>query len=373
MGCAQSRDEARQAAFGEDFNTVPYAYKASANENLLEFHPFDKLVWTYLGGEAKESKDAVFGAFDAKDKKWEKPDGFEAAALKLFNELKALHTWAATGVDADKQTGWGKYNQKQVQEALNATLTNIAGTYEKLTWPEAPPANPGAAAGDAPPAVGDPPAAGAAADAPAAGAENEGGETEFPAALLKSYVDNDFFADLVKSAVVSKEIVPAFNLFGKGLAFDPTMGMIPGGAPKVDMEFAATVIFFFVNTQETTSEDKEIWFTANFTDEDKAELDEAIEAKDKKTLIFPGVIVAYKEETEASGKINTAGEKCKNKITFKYKNGKYFENEDKFLIARLTAKITEVDKDKNVITLEDAADFKFDTVKAWVDKAKPAA
>ena len=32
MGCAQSRDEARKAAFGQDFNTVPYAFKAADNK-----------------------------------------------------------------------------------------------------------------------------------------------------------------------------------------------------------------------------------------------------------------------------------------------------------------------------------------------------
>ena len=377
MGCARSRftrDEARHAAFGEDSNTVPYAYKASANENLLEFHPFDTLVYTYLGGDAKESGDSVFGSFDAKDKKWSKTGGFEAAATTLFDQLKALHKWAATGVDADKKTGWGKYNQKQVEDALNATLTAIAGTFEKLKWPEVPPAAAGGE-GEEVPATGAADASAVPAEVAAgdAAAENEGGESEFPAALLKSYVDNDFFADLVKSAVVSKEIVPAFNLFGKGLAFDLTMGMIPGGAPKVDMKFAASVIFFFVKTQETTSEYKEIFWAAHFTDEDKEELYEALEAKDKMTLIFPGVIVAYKDQAGADGKIVAANEKCKNKITFKYKNGKYFENGDNFLIARLTAKIVEASgDDKSVITLEDASDFKFETVKAWVEKSLAA-
>ena len=136
MGCAQSRDEARKAAFSGDYNTVPYAYKACDNKSLDAFHPFDKFVSAYLGGSDKGLADASFKSFDPKEKTWGDKDVFKAPATTLFESLKGLHAWAKTGVDADKPTGWGKYNSKQVVDALDATLTNIASTFEELKWPE---------------------------------------------------------------------------------------------------------------------------------------------------------------------------------------------------------------------------------------------
>lgn len=67
-------------------------------------------------------------------------------------------------------------------------------------------------------------------------------ESRFPAALLKSYVEHEFFADLVKSAVISSEMDMEHER-------DP----LPGDAPYVDMKFAAAVLFFFVSGQEVDS------------------------------------------------------------------------------------------------------------------------
>lgn len=188
MGCAQSRDEARKAAFSEDYNTVPYAYKACDNKSLEAFHPFDKFVSAYLGGSDKGFADAPFKSFDPKEKTWGDKDVFKTPATALFDSLKGLHAWAKTGVDADKPTGWGKYNSKQVLDALDATLTNIAGTFEELKWPEEAPA-------DAPKDGEEPKPADPKPE------EAEGGAHEFPEKLVQSFVEQDFFADLVKSAI----------------------------------------------------------------------------------------------------------------------------------------------------------------------------
>jgi len=289
MGCAQSRDETRQAAFGADYNTVPYAFKVYDNTTgIADLHPFDKLTVAYVGSDAKEAADATFGAF--KEGKWGKPDAITAATKTLFTELKALHEWAKTNADAEKPTNFGKYNQKQILDDLDGTLTKIAGVVEELKWPEAAPAaaDGAAAGGDAAPAGGAdagaegaqneggdeaaPAGEGAAAAAPAAA---EGGESKIPAELLAAYLAHPFFADLVKSQVTHAEVVPAFNLFGKGLAVVDPLALIPNGPPKVDAKFVASVLFFFVNAQENKSEDKEIWFAAHFTDADLEELNEA--------------------------------------------------------------------------------------------------
>ena len=109
MGCAQSRDENRKDAFGADFNVVGYAFKGVLNENVLDLHPFDKIVSAYLGEASKEAKDAAFGALA--EGKFEKPEALEAGATKLFNSLKALHAWAKEKADAEKPSVWGKYKQ----------------------------------------------------------------------------------------------------------------------------------------------------------------------------------------------------------------------------------------------------------------------
>jgi len=198
-------------------------------------------------------------------------------------------------------------------------------------------------------------------EAKAAGAAAAGEPSKFPAALFAAYAENPVFADLVKSNVTAAEIVPAFNLLGNGLSVLDPMALIPGGAPPVDVKFAAALIYFYVDTQEKKEE--EVTFSAHYTDDDKAELDDIAASEGKKAFVFPGVIEVNGDTAPA------ATDKAKNKYTFTVKT-KVFEHAEKKYFARLIA-TADKDTTDNKVKLTESAALKLVDVAAW--KAKLAA
>lgn len=83
-------------------------------------------------------------------------------------------------------------------DAVEGTCKIFEGVYkEECKW-EAAPATDAAGTGDANAGSGDANAGGAGGGGDGDVA-TEGGESEFPAALLKAYGEHEFFADLIKS------------------------------------------------------------------------------------------------------------------------------------------------------------------------------
>ena len=363
MGCAASRDEIRQDQFGQDYNTVPYAFKVTDNENYLDLHPYDKVVIAWLNenkGDFKEAADGPLG--DCKEGKFSKPEPLKAGATKLFNDLKAQHAAITKNADEAKEKClFAKYGKKAALEDIDGVLKLIGECFDDLKWPEAE---------AAPAAEGEKPKEGEEEKKEEVAAEG-GDKPEFPANIVKAYHSHPFFADQVKSFTMCKELLPAFNFLNPTASLakvDWTFGLM--GEP-IDFAFCASVIFMYVNSQEKKGKDEEVWFTAKLTDTDKEELAEALANKEKKAVIFPGVIQVFADQAEADGKcIMTDGEKAKNKVTVKYTAGNYFEAAEKImLVARFNAQITE-EKD-GVYTITDAA-ASFETVKAWGEKAGQA-
>lgn len=367
MGCAQSRDETRKAAFGEDMNLADYGFKATDKNGVTAHHPFGNLIAAYLG-EGKEASTAAFG--EVKEGKFEKADALKGGATTLFNELKALHAWANTADDSKKILG-NRFTKKDVLDGLNETLTLIAGAYEDLKWPEEKPkeatddkdGEKGKENGGEPEKEG-----GNEADAAAAPAG------DFAANLVKAYATQPVFATLIKQQVLAADIVPDFNIW-TSMNFvgnvDFTFGLA-GGQPACDFKFAAAVIFFYVKAQ--AAKDGEVHFSARFSDEDIEELKEAAAADSGKVLVFPGVLKVFEKEEDATGKVAAASDdsKAKNQIIFKLAGAKTFEVEKEHLLTRFAATVTAPEKaDDNHYTLTFVA--LQDTIEACTKKVEELA
>jgi len=377
MGCGQSRDETRKADYGADLNIVAYGFKATGKTDINNLHPYGILTTEFLGGDTKEAAEGVLGAF--KDGKFEKADALKAGATTLFNELKALLEWAKANVDENKKEFGLRFNRGEVEKDIGRALELISASYPdeaSLKWPEA-----AAATGD------DADKDKEKKEEPA-GAENDGGDEQQPAAdageqllpanLLKAFLEAPVFAALMKQQVLAADIQPAFNALNfnnlNPMAYaDLTFGLA-GGQPKVDFKFAASVLFFYVDNQEKAGADKEVWFSANFTDADIEELGEATGSEDK-IVVFPGVIEVHGTKEEACAKVTAAAPdaKAKNQVIFKYLNGSYYELAEPkaLLVARFAATCTQADEDKEakIWTLTDAPGVLESTVAAWKAKA----
>lgn len=124
------------------------------------------------------------------------------------------------------------------------------------------------------------------------GEEFEGGDatqyqSKFARELFLAYHENRFFADLVKSKVAAEEFQPFFDdLFGAGFMSPSQLNF--DGKPKIDVGFAAALIYAYISSQ--SHEVMEATFSAYFNDDDKAELLEVTASGGKKSLIFPFII-----------------------------------------------------------------------------------
>lgn len=107
-------------------------------------------------------------------------------------------------------------------------------------------------------------------------------------------------------------------------------------------------------------EETEVTFSAHFTDEDKAELEEVAASAGKKALIFPGVIVSN------GGTAAAATAMAKNKFTFKLKT-KALTFEGKTYLAHPIVNVTKLDAKDGVVTLAMKTDVKYPT---FMDYAK---
>ena len=146
--------------------------------------------------------------------------------------------------------------------------------------------------------------------------------------LARQYVRNPFFADIIKSAVLARELQGGFNPMSLG-SFNPTQLTTLGN--KDAWVGAAAMLCIYINKKETTESDKEIWLNAIISQDDAEELAEAQTNKDSYGLIFPGLTLWTADSQPVEAK---DGEKA---VAFKLKGCKYAEIEGKFVISRLMA------------------------------------
>jgi len=172
------------------------------------------------------------------------------------------------------------------------------------------------------------------------------GPTEIPKILVCMLVCFPAFADAVKAQVIDWEF---------------------GGSGKTDLAPLVAIAGSYIDSHEKA--EAESWGCAWVTDADIEDLKAADTEKDKKALVFPGVVTAWPTKEAAIG---DAGDvKDKKKVLFKFANKVHKAAGDKVhVIYRPMGKVTSCKEDGGVTTveMEDFAAATFATIKEHTDK-----
>ena len=124
------------------------------------------------------------------------------------------------------------------------------------------------------------------------------------------------------------------------------------------------VLNVMVNAKEAEC-DKEIWGRAKLSEDDEAEIKEAIEAKDKCALIFPGLSIW---STEGDSVDAAKGPESNREWTFCLKNSSSYKidyDDTRVVICRFIGKIEEADIEDRTITLSDDKVHTYANIDAW--------
>ena len=358
MGCAQSRDDKRIDGFGADYTLVPYGFRAALKSNFAVFFPIDKLVVDYIGA-GKDIGESALG--EVKEGKFANADELKNVAKDVHGFLKAEHANLKKNTNEKENALFQKYKVSEAIADVEGVLTIIAGVYSDLKWPEEAPKDDkkdGDAADTADKKEG---------DGEAAGEGNEGGDANFAEAIVGAYAKHSYFADLIKSNVLRRELEGGFNILAPKIKLS-----IPGvGGDDKMWKSMAAILCIFVNAKETDGKDKEIWASCRISPADAEELKEAADKKEDHALVFPGVTVWHADEAAAKGAVK--GPEAHTQVTFQLKDANYADIDGTFLISRFFGVIEEVAE--NTYKLTEFKDGAHETIKAyneWKDKAAAA-
>ena len=353
MGCFGSRFDKR-CGVADDLNTVCYQFVGGeANEN--DYCPIDKIAFKY-GGEKEPAEWAkVAAGMKATDEELGKK-----VALELDAALTAHGKWL------DKEFGTpdkavyvgGKYELKDAKaqiEAVKAHLRekcNNVGDYPVDEVKEEP-----AAAdmmegememmmeeemmmegGDEMDMMM------AKEDLYASDSGAYDGWENLPALILRNYVVNPYFGDLVKRDIIAAEFKPS--------------------SPK-HSEFVSAAVMVGMALDATESAEKDIFFAGYLGEEDIASL-KGIE--ENGNILFPGVVAAWASEEEAvkHGFNELQGKNAVSKVVFHAKTKVHSAVVCREFVYRFNAKVEKQEDKEGVlhITLADDS-WEHKTLEAW--------
>ena len=357
MGCAQSRDDKRIDGFGADYTLVPYGFRAALKSNFAVFFPIDKLVVDYIG-EGKDIGESALG--EVKEGKFANADELKNVAGDVFGFLKTEHASLKKNTNEKENALFQKYKVSEALADVEGVLTIINGVYSDLKWPLED-----AKTDDK--KDGDDKKDDDKKEDEAAGEGNEGGDANFAEAIVGAYAKHGYFADLIKSNVLRRELEGGFNILAPKIKLS-----IPGiGGDDRMWKSMAAILCIYVNAKESDGKDKEIWASCRISAADAEELKEAADKKDNHALIFPGVTVWHADEAAAKGAVK--GPEAHTQVTFQLKDVNYADINGSFLISRFFGLIEEVAE--NTYKLSEFKDGAHETIKAfneWKDKAAAA-
>lgn len=282
MGCFGSRFDKR-ASVADDLNTVAYQFVGGeAHEN--DYCPIDKIAFKY--GEEKEPAEwaKVAAGMKATDEELGKKVALELDAA-LTAHLKYLEKEYGTP-DKDVYVG-GKYELKDAKaqiEAVKAHLRekcNNVGDYpvdevkEEPAMDEAMMEEMGMME-DAPAEMEGGEEAMAKPDLYASDSGSYDGWENLPALILRNYVVNPYFGDLLKRDIIASEFKP--------------------DSPK-HKEFVSAAVMVGMALDATEATEKDIFFAGYLGTEDMLSLQGIAEGGN---ILFPGVVAAWASEEEAT-------------------------------------------------------------------------
>jgi hypothetical protein len=355
MGCFGSRFDKRNSV-ADDLNTVAFQFVGGeAHEN--DYCPIDKIALHY-GSEKEPSEWAKVGGMKATDEEFAKK-----IALELDAALTAHLKWLEKEYGTPDKEVWvgGKYELKDAKAQIAAVKAHLR---EKCNN------------------IGDYPADEAPAEDPAmaemmeammeeAPAEMEGGDEmmakedlyasdsgsydgweNLPALILRNYVVNPYFGDLVKRDIISAEFNP--------------------GKPK-HKEFTSAAVLVGLALDAAESGEKEIHFAGYLGVEDVESLKTIPE---NGNILFPGIVAAWASEEEATKHSfhDLHGKNEVKKVVFHAKTKVFSAVVCREFVYRFNAKV-EKQEDKDGVLHVTLADDSWEhkTLEAWGEFKKKMA
>ena len=352
MGCFGSRFDKR-CSVADDLNTVAFQFVGGeANEN--DYCPIDKIAFKY--GEEKEPADwaKVAAGMKASDEEWGKKVALELDAA-LTKHAKWLESEYGTP-DKDAYVG-GKYELKDAKAQIDAVKAHLrekcnnVGDYPVDEVKEEPAMDAEMMEmmemmEDAPMEEGGEEMTMAKEDLYASDSGSYDGWENLPALILRNYVVNPYFGDLVKRDIISGEFKPS--------------------SPK-HAEFVSAAVMVGMALDATESAEKDIFFAGYLGAEDMESLKGIAE---NGNILFPGVVAAWASEEEAVK--NSFGEMHgKNevsKVVFTTKTKVHSAIVCREFVYRFNAKVEKQEDKEGVLHVTLADDtWEHKTLAAWGD------
>lgn len=349
MGCFGSRFDKR-ASVADDLNTVAYQFVGGeAHEN--DYCPIDKIAFKY--GEEKEPAEwaKVAAGMKATDEELGKKVALELDAA-LTAHLKWLDKEFGTP-DKNVYVG-GKYELKDAKAQIAAVKAHLrekcnnVGDYPADEVKEDPAMEEMAMAMEEEAPMmemeGGEEMEMAKEDIYASDSGTYDGWENLPALILRNYVVNPYFGDLIKRDIIAAEFKPS--------------------SPK-HKEFVSAAVMVGMALDATEATEKDIHFAGYLGEEDMLSLKGIAE---NGNILFPGVVAAWASEEDAlkHGFVEHNGKNTIHKVCFHSKTKVHSAVVLREFVYRFNAKV-EKQEDKDGVLHVTLADDSWEhkTLEAW--------
>jgi len=354
MGCFGSRFDKRNSV-ADDLNTVAFQFVGGeAHEN--DFCPIDKIAFHY--GDKKEPAEwAKIAGMKATDEAFAKK-----IALELDAALTAHLKWLNDEYGTPDKEVWvgGKYELKDAKAQIAAVKAHLREKCNNIGDYPADPEPPKdadmmmmeAAMAEAPMEMEGGEEMMAKEDLYAGDAGTYDGWENLPALILRNYVVNPYFGDLIKRDIISAEFNP--------------------GKPK-HKEFVSAAVLVGLALDGAEAAEKDIFFAGYLGAEDVASLKTIA---DGGNILFPGVLAGWASEEQATKHSFHAlhGKNEVHKVCFHGKTKTFSSVVCREFVYRFNAKVEKQEQKEDVlhITLADDS-WQHKTLAAWEDYKKEMA
>jgi hypothetical protein len=350
MGCFGSRFDKRNSV-ADDLNTVAFQFVGGEGQENDKC-PIDKIALRY-GADKEPAEWAKVGPMKCTDEEFGKKIALELDAA-LTAHISYLEKEYGTP-DKDVYVG-GKYNLKDAKVQILAVKTHLREKCPAIDFPADPVPEVAAAEGavveDAPAAEvmaegGDEVVVMAEPDLYASDAGSYDGWENLPALILRNYVVNPYFGDLLKRDIISAE----FN------------------ASPDFKDFTSAAMLVGLALDQAESAEKEIWFAGYLGAEDVESLKTIAE---NGNIMFPGVVAGWASEADATKNSFHAITGAKNdikKVVFTGKTKTFSSVVCREFVYRFNAKVEKQEEKEGIlyVTLADDS-WEYKTLADW--KAK---
>jgi len=289
----------------------------------------------YLG-EGKDINDSPLGEF--KDDNFADSGAITEAASHLYLTLNLEHKRIASQIESKipvkEDSLFYKYSPKMAMADLMEVIKVLEGLYPSFKL----------SAGDKRATEGNEPQEDKDkrdGDDQEEGGDDEGqlmeggGSGNYCEALINAYSKHAYFADLVKAAILKRELEGGFEIDDyHDFKWDKNALMSTAWSET------ATICSIYLQNKHHEKKTTAIWAKCKCSDEDIAELKETSMEKDKFALVFPGLTVFYASADDCPP---AKGPEAHHEIQICIKNVYAYEVDGKFVVHHLFGRIVAAD------------------------------